>query len=177
MSTLYRRTPKGQAEFGQRSRELLPRLRSTLILVDGKRDVLAISAVLLQAGDVTQAALSALHEQGFIEPAPGAPVAAAATPPPANAPITRPAPLPAAGAPAQSAAPASAAPFVALQRAAVQALNEALGPAAQTLAIRMERCRSLEELRPLLDTATQLVGTARGSTAAASFAARLQGLV
>jgi hypothetical protein len=181
MSTVYRRTAKGQAEFGQRSRELLPRLRSTLILVDGKRDLQAISTLLLQAPEVTLAALNALQAQGFVEAvgpalAPPAPVQAGLVRPLVQAPVqpvTRPAPL----APAFGRAAPAAGDFKTLQRAAVQALNQALGPAAETLAIRMERANTLDELRPLLNTASQLVGTARGPAAGADFVAKLQSLM
>ena len=173
MSTLYRRTAKGQAEFSQRSRELLPRLRSTLILVDGKRDVQAISSVLLQAPEQTLAALTALQAQGFVEAvASSVQAAAAQAVQPAPQPITRPAPL----APAATPAPTGF-DFKTLQRAAVQALNQALGPAGETLAIRMERTSTLDELRPLLNTASQLISTARGPAAAASFVAKLQSLM
>ena len=38
MGTIYRKTEKGQAEIATRQFKLVPRLRSALILIDGKRN-------------------------------------------------------------------------------------------------------------------------------------------
>ena len=66
--------------------------------------------------------------------------------------------------------------FEARRRAAVRGLNDQLGPRAETLAIKMERARTAEELRPLLATAVQLIGNARGRAAADDYAARFSDL-
>lgn len=156
MPIIFRKTSKGVAEIETRANRLPPRMRSTLILVDGKRDSDDLKLLVAQQADET---LQALVEQGFIEavgetmrPAPVAP------PPIVAAPV----------------APYSMAPadLAALRRAAVRALNDALGPAAESLAIRMERARDLSELQPLLAQAVKLLSSARGPAAAAAFIAR-----
>lgn len=155
MPTIYRKSAKGLAEIETRAHRLAPRMRSMLILVDGKRDADDLKALFtVQADDC----LRTLFEQGFIE---------------AVGETVRNVPLAGAAAPAAPAVVASPAVDVdALRRAAVRALNEALGPSAESLAMRMERARTLEELRPLLSQCAKLLLAARGQQAAAAFAAR-----
>ncbi len=168
MATIYRKTAKGQTEIETRVLKLAPRFRSLLILVDGRRSDRELTTLMPHAGTE---ALQALAEGGFIEaigltadtPLPGAlrPVAAASAPP---------------AAPAAAAAAAAAAkrPFEQLRREAVRALIDQVGPMAETLAMRMERARDLDELKPLLATATQLLANARGRTVAAEFSRRFE---
>jgi hypothetical protein len=162
MPSLFRKTAKGQTEIETRAHRLTPRLRALLILVDGKRDTAALGGLVQQAEDL----LAELLAQGFVEALPEA----VAPPPPA--PPVRPA------VPAPAAAPAAAPPaatsgdFDTLRRNAVRALNDALGPAAESLAIRIERARSMAELRPLLVQAAQLMANMRGRGAAEAYAAK-----
>lgn len=162
MPSLFRKTAKGQTEIETRAHRLTPRLRALLILVDGKRDTAALGGLVQQAEDL----LAELLAQGFVKALPEA----VAPPPPA--PPVRPA------VPAPAAAPAAAPPaatggdFDTLRRNAVRALNDALGPAAESLAIRIERARSMAELRPLLVQAAQLMANMRGRGAAEAYAAK-----
>ena len=163
MPTLFRKTAKGQTEIETRVHRLTPRLRGLLIMVDGKRDLAALSALMPQQAD---ALLQELTAQGFIElveaaaSAPVAPTAAiaAAT---AVAPVVQP-----------TAPSSSAVEFEKLRRDAVRALTDAVGPAAETLAIRMEKARSPDELQPLLTQAAQVLANMRGRAAADAFTAR-----
>jgi hypothetical protein len=156
MPIIFRKTAKGISEIETRAHRLPPRLRSTLILVNGKRDSADLKLLISQQGEET---LQALVDQGFIE-AVGETVHAA---PPAAPPVAA----------APAAAYAAATPdFVTLRRDAVRALNDALGPAAESLAIRMEKSHDETELRPLLTQAAKLVAGARGQAAAEAFAAR-----
>lgn len=151
MPTIFRKTAKGAAEIETRANRLSPRMRSMLILVDGKRDADDLRQMITQQADET---LRALAEQGFIE-AVGetmravAESAAAAPPPPA--------------APAQD--------VNVVRKAAIRMLTEILGPTADTLAVRMEKARSMEELKPLLGQAAKLILAARGRSAAEAYAA------
>lgn len=164
MPTSLRKTAKGQTEIETRAHRLTPRLRALLILVDGKRDAAALGALVPQADSL----LEELLAQGFVE----APAAAEAPPPPAPqpaAPAARPAAAPA---PAPKAPSSGSGDFDALRRNAVRALNDELGPAAESMAIRIERARSMAELRPLLVQAAQLVANMRGRGPAEAYAAR-----
>ncbi|MFO0297515.1 MAG: hypothetical protein ACK537_07960 [Pseudomonadota bacterium] len=175
MPTIHRKTAKGLSEVQTRAFRLPPRLRSLLIMVDGKRSDAELSAMLPQAGEVLQA----LSEQGFIEVA-----AQASAPPPPPPPPPPPAALQAprrdaAGAEGSAAAvavaPAATAStdFPARRRQVLRLFNDIAGPDGEPMAIKMERTRSLEELRALLPQAVNLVGLLRGRGEAQAFADRV----
>lgn len=123
MSTLYRKTPKGQAEIETREHRLPQRLRFLLILVDGRRGDEDL-AVMAPAGYAE--ALRALLDGGFVE-AVLEPEEPRAPPPPADFDVRR--------------------------RAIVRAVKKTMGASAATLALRMEATDSPEELAPLIDEA------------------------
>ena len=169
MATIYRKTAKGHSEIETRAHRLSPRLRSALILVDGRRSDDEVHKLMPQHAEDT---LQQLVEQGFIEiigitqdalparaPAPMQP--AAATPAPA-------APL---------AVPPSMPPrdFATTRLQAVRLFTEMVGPMAEALAMKMERARSPDELVPLMQTAQRIIGNARGGAAAADYATRVLG--
>ena len=160
MPLIYRKTAKGLNEIETRAHRLPPRLRSALIVVDGRRALDDLRPLILQQPDET---LASLAEQGFIEATGEAP---AAPPPPVAAPA---APQPA---PAASQAAPGGNDFDSTRRAAVRALNDLIGPAAETMAIKMEKARNLGELLPLLTQAAQTVAAMRGRSAAEAFARR-----
>ena len=156
MPLIYRKTAKGLTEIETRAHRLPPRLRSALIVVDGKRDVAELRPMILAQPEET---LQALAEQGFIE------VVGETAPPPPPPPPPPPATPPAA-------APAAPGDSELPRRAAVRALNDLLGPAAESLSMKMEKARNLGELMPLLAQAAQSVAAMRGRAAAESFAQR-----
>ena len=164
MPSIFRKSAKGATEIETRAHRLVPRLRAMLILVDGKRSDIELAQLMPPHAADT---LAALLEQGFVEPvAVPAPAVAAAAP---GAPASAPAP-----APTPASAPATS--FDTTRRVVVRALNDAIGPAAETLAMRMERTHNLDELRALLPLAVQAVGHMRGRSAAEAFAARFAAL-
>lgn len=151
MVNIHRKTAKGLAEIETRAHRLPPRLRSALILVDGKRNDDELAKMVLQDPDGT---LKALLDGGFIEPH-------AVAPPPA--------PLPKAAPPA----PTMAAPtFEQTRKEAVRALTDLVGPMAEAVALRMEKARSAEELRPLLTLAMQVIANTRGRQMANDYGRR-----
>jgi hypothetical protein len=157
MSTVYRKTAKGQAEIDTRAHRLLPRLRQALILVDGRKTDVELAKLILAEPAAT---LASLEAEGFIES-----VATLVDEPPERKP--------------EAAAPAPAAParkavvsVDAIRRDAVRFLNDQLGPAAEGIAMKLERVKTMPELRPLLVNAAQLLGNIRGAEAAQTFADR-----
>ncbi len=165
MATTYRKSAKGIAEIATRANKLVPRLRSALILVDGKRSDEDLRSLILQQPDETLLALAA---QGFIEVVS----------------VTDTRPIPVARVAAPAAAPAAATPpkpapgaddFVVYRREVVRMLNEKVGPGAEPMAIRLERTRSFDEIRPLLDAARQMIEMARGAQAGNDFRTRFMG--
>ena len=85
LDTLFRKTEKGVAEIQTRMYRLQPRLRSALILVDGRRRGVELQPLIQPDPEAT---LRALAEQGFIE---AAEPAAPAVPAPRPATAARPA--------------------------------------------------------------------------------------
>jgi hypothetical protein len=153
MAIIYRKTAIGVDEIQTRSRRLAPRARSALILVDGQRSDEELGRLIqLQAAET----LALLLAGGFIEQA--AVVAPPAPPPPPPPP-----------APAVAKAPAAAGGFVALRREAVRQLTDLVGPASDTLCIRMERAQDMAALAPLIDSASEVIRQMRGQKAANDF--------
>jgi hypothetical protein len=179
MATIYRKTAKGLTEIETRALRLSPRLRSALILIDGRRSDDDMRKLVAQAPDET---LAWLNEQGFIEiiaitqDAPGARAVPAAAPPRQPAAATS-ATMPAAASGAQDTATSAppARSFEATRSQAVRLFTDLVGPMAESLAIKMERTRSADELRPLLQTAQTIITNARGGQAASDYAAKVLG--
>jgi hypothetical protein len=157
---VYHKSTKGAEAIATRQHGLTPKLRSMLIMVDGKRrcdDLLKLSATL---GDPEQL-LGQLLDQGFIEPIESsAPVHTAET----HA-STAPAPL------------APATPAVTLteaQRFAVRRLVDLLGPVADELCMRIESTRNAHDFQAAVTRAEATIREVRGPKMAADFAAAVQ---
>jgi hypothetical protein len=160
MATIYRKTDKGQTEIATREHRLGPRLRSALILVDGRKTDEELHGIV--PAD-PQATLESLLEQGFIEA-----VAAPSTPRPGS---SRPA---GAASPAPLRVPVSLAPSAVaiIKRDAVRMLTDQVGPMAEALALKIERAANASELRPLLELGQQVLRNTRGAAIAAAFGQR-----
>jgi hypothetical protein len=162
MATLYRKTAKGQTEIETRTHRLLPRLRTALILVDGKRNEAELRK--LVPGDADEA-FRVLLSDGFIETFEAAP----------ERPALRPTLTPA-GDPARDGEPSRPGidpkAFEQHRRSAVRALNEALGPMGEGVAIKLEKCRTWSELGPALQLAQRSIANVQGDSAAADFGRR-----
>jgi hypothetical protein len=166
MPTIYRKTAKGTAEIETRAHRLSPRVRSALILVDGRKSDQDLAALVPQAAE----SIAQLAAEGFIE--------AAAQSPPTSASMplmpSRPAPAAPEAAAAGGAVSAPAISFETRRRRVLRAFNDAAGPPGESLAIRMEKAKTLDDLRALLPHAIRVVEAAQGREAADAFAARLQ---
>lgn len=158
MPTIYRKTAKGADEIEHRTHRLAPRARNLLIVIDGRRTDAELLQLMPQAADV----LAALLEGEFIEAA-------------ARAPAPAPAPAPVAAPRASEPARASRAPdatFDTVRRELLRAFNDQVGPAGESMAIKMERARTADELRELIPVAVNVVRLVQGRAAADAFAAR-----
>lgn len=164
MSTVYRKTEKGVNEIATRALRLAPRLRSALILVDGRKTDAELSQLILADAAGT---LSGLLAEGFIE------VLTTLVDRPVDRPTERKATVPSVAAPRPVIGEGAA--FESLRRDAVRALNEQLGPAAESMAIKMERAKTMPELQPLLVHGAKLLRSVRGGAAADAFATRFIG--
>lgn len=159
MSIVYRKSARGQAEIETRAHRLPPRLRGALILIDGRRG--DDELLRLIPGDAADT-LRQLRDGGFIEV-----LAERHDPaPPARAPER--------SAPAATASiePRREPTIESLRRDSVRVLNEQLGPAAESIAMKIERAKTMPELRPLLANAATVLRNYRGAAAADTFIAR-----
>jgi hypothetical protein len=157
MSRIFRKTGKGVDEMATRANHLVPRLRTALILVDGTRNEADLGRLIKQHPSET---LEELLTLGYIE------VASAVEAAPKKS-VEEPTAKKAATAPASGEKP-----FADFRSEAVRAFNDLTGPTGEALAMKMEKATSREQLAPLLQTAFQIIGNARGNQAAAEFKAR-----
>ncbi|MCU0761983.1 MAG: hypothetical protein MUF76_03130 [Hydrogenophaga sp.] len=141
-SVVFAKTDGGREALTGRPAGLTPRLRSLLIMADGKRTVADLDKML--GGEGTAAPLlEQLVAQGWIQvvvPAPGA----------ARAPGAAPAQGVAAGAPPSVFAVGDIWPLSDARRRVVRFINDQLGPMGEPLAMRIEDCKTAAELQAAL---------------------------
>jgi hypothetical protein len=140
---IYYKTAKGQDEITTRRNQLSARLRSQLVMVDGRCSGAVLLAKSKSLGDAA-ALLEQLIAEGFIE--------AAAIP--------------------TVASPAAAAPDTALPaviQLACHQLIDKLGPSADALTGRLEACRTRDELVATLEKCREAIRAIAGRSKAEEF--------
>ena len=150
-NAIFRKTEAGVAEVGARALGLRAELRRLLILIDGTATLTRLASFV--RGSEINFLIAELEIQGLITSATIG-QATAITP---TAATTRPAAAQTAtGAPVAIAAAHSdtdgvleptAAQVLAVRRAAVRTLHDILGPEADALALKIDQCKSAQELR------------------------------
>jgi hypothetical protein len=165
-NTPLAKTEKGRDAMARRVPELVPRLRSMLILVDGKRTVSELDKLGAALGG-GMALLEQLVAHGWVGPADGS---SPPSPTPATTPtfadsqpfpVTAPTPVTAA-APAASPVAASTLAFADARRLVVRFINDAVGPMGEQTAIRVESCKTAAELQSLLPRIRDALQNYRG---------------
>lgn len=131
-TTVFRKTELGNAEIATRKLGLRAELRRLLIMVDGRNNVARLAAI-ARPGEA-EALLLELLSAGVIEASDGSAVTAQ---PGGN--DNGPAP--------------TVEQFKAARQAGVRYLNDTLGPAAESFALKLERAKDPQELR---DAVTQV---------------------
>lgn len=169
---VFEKTEAGAEEVKARTRRLPPRLRAMLIMVDGNTTVDKLEAAAATLG-APQDFLDSLLEHGLIRRREAAAAAERSVDVNLDLPSR---PGASQGPAAPGAAPASRAQvggndFDGRRKAAVRELNDLLGPAGESLAIRMEKARGAAEMGPLLGMAVQIIANIRGRAAADEYAA------
>ena len=153
---VYRKSAKGTEAIATRQHGLGPKLRSMLILIDGKRGFGELARLSAALGDPEQL-LQQLLEGAFIEEAPVVPDPAEASK-------------------STSATPAASGAGLSLlqaQRFAVRKLTELVGPSAESLCLRIEAARNVEDYQAAVARAERMVREFRGAHAAVDFAAQI----
>lgn len=158
-NVVYHKSAKGSEAIATRQHGLSPKLRSILILIDGKRGFDELAKLSSALGD-TEQLLGQLLEQGFVEPvaAPAAPAA------------------PGAPGPGKSrATPAARGPsLIDAQRYASRRLFDLLGPSSEPACLRIEAARNAQDLLSAIKLAEIMVNDVRSGKVAAEFAAEMQ---
>lgn len=170
MNTIYAKTKKGMDEIILRKPSIDLALNSVLVLVDGRRNAADINALILKAKAPADSLQMLLHG-GFIEPR-VVPVAASRSASGASAgPSTRQAPLT-----AQSPAETRSAAQDAATTMFLEAYTHLVGVTKKRLGLRglpfqfkLERAKTIEDLRSLILPMSEAVAKAQGLTAANEF--------
>jgi len=176
---IYDKTAKGREEIATRVYRLAPRLRTLLVMVDGKH---AMGALLQQVAGLglTETAATDLLEEGFIVAAPvaAAPVVSAsaasallpeaASPPPSFAPMA-----PRADTALHAPVGAAAEQFQALYVFYNQTIKANLGLRGLPLQLKVERAASVDDLRALRRAFLEATQKARGTAVAVALRAQL----
>src|SRR5438552_14839593 len=150
MSSVYRKTDKGLAEIETRAHRLAPRLRSALIMVDGKRSDDELRKLIMTDAD---GALKSLLDEGYVE--------IISTTPQKPAPAA--APTPAAAAAAAQAAAAGQRALDDVRRTAISSLTEPVGLVAEVVAPMNATASTWVRLRLTLEIAHGISRKTRGT--------------
>ncbi len=130
-TTVFRKTELGNTEIATRKLGLRSELRRLLIMVDGRNNVARLAAI-ARPGEA-EALLYELLAAGVIEAGDGSSAVVAQSSSSSNSSDSGPAP--------------TAEQFKAARQAGVRHLNDTLGPAAESFALRLERAKDAQELR------------------------------
>ena len=160
-SSVYSKTPKGVAEVAARSAQLSMTTRRVLIMVDGKRTLEEL-AVLLRPGEI-DAVITQLENAGLIQR--NSATHAIDVPTVAGRVLESVAPTTQGGAPDEQ----NPMTLDEAKRRAVRELTDRLGPGAESLAIRIEGCKTIEDFRERVREAERLVTAALGPAAAQDY--------
>lgn len=179
-NTLFGKTAAGREAMTSRPAGLVPRLRSLLIMVDGKRNLAEFEKLTGSLEQATQS-LNELMSGGWVEiigadglpkagAAPVAVAAPAAFEPEASQPVQL---SPAPQSPAD--APTGTLPFSEARRQVVRFINDQLGPMGETLAIRAESCKTPADLQASLPRIRDGLKSFKGAAVVQQFDAELAG--
>lgn len=160
-SIVYSKTPKGVAEVAARGAQLSMTTRRVLIMVDGKRTIDEL-AVLLRPGEI-DAVITQLESAGLIQR--NSATHAIDVPTVAGRVLESVAPTTQGGAPDEQ----NPMTLDEAKRRAVRELTDRLGPGAESLAIRIEGCKTIEDFRERVREAERLVTAALGPAAAQDY--------
>ena len=154
---IYHKSAKGAEAIATRQHGLSPKLRSMLIMIDGKRSFEELVQVSQMLGN-TEELLGQLLDQGFIEPG------ANAAPAPSHA-ASAPAALAPAAGPALTLAEA--------QRYVSHRLTDLLGPNADELCLRIEGAKNLHDFQVAVARAEGMLRQFKSADVAAAFSAEV----
>ncbi len=157
--TIYQKTPKGAEAIANRQSGLAPKLRSLLIMVDGKRTHAELTTIATALGDADR--LAELENEGLVEPQ----VVEEKTMPAALEPIDSPEAAPAV---------ARAANLAQAKLFSSHLLEHMLGPTAEPLCIKIEGASDLPDFIAAIKRAREIVREIKGSAEAELFVTQIE---
>lgn len=164
---ICRKTAAGQLQIQQRSARLTPRLRTTLILVDGRASVGRLRTMAASAAGAEDP-FEALAALGLIEKLPDAPAAAPAAAAPAAAAESDTEP---------AVPPDDAQRFVAAHKLMTETAVDTLGLRAFLFTLKVEKCFAPADLLALLPELRAAVARRSGEDAGRRLEQRLRRLL
>ncbi len=180
MQLVFDKTDKGREEIATRRFQLAAKVRSILLLVDGKHSGEALLQKYAGIG-VNGMVLQELIEGGFIAPRPmEAPAAAAPAAVMAGKAAVNPAP-PADPAPPSASTPASLpegqTQYQAIYQFYCETIKANLGLRALPLQLKVEKCSTVDDFKALRNTYLEAILKAKGADAARALRDRLDSLL
>lgn len=171
-STLFDKTDKGREEIATRKYQLASRLRTLLVLVDGKHSADDLLNKVAGIG-LTQASMTELLENGFIQPVTVAPP----PPPPETTPPMETVSVAVSEIQTESALPDGQNQFQAIYHFYTQTIKSMIGLRGYALQLKVEKAGSIEDFRTLRQPYLDAVLKAKGDEAARSLRQRLDQLL
>lgn len=165
---VFDKTDKGREEIATRKYQLSPRLRSLLVMVDGKQ---SIDELLRKVGGLglSRESLADLERDGFIQ--------AAASAAPVQIPEPQQTVAVADEKTDQSSLPVGASQFEAVYHFYNETIRSTIGLRGYALQLKVEKAASIEDFRELRQPYLEAVFKAKGNEMARSLRARLDQLL
>jgi hypothetical protein len=173
MNTIFDKTDKGRDEIATRQYHLAPRLRTLLLLVDGKHTAGELLAKIASLG-VTEASIAELLDNGFIC---AASVATVASIPSAAQVSPTSAPQPVEQQAAATVLPEGKSQFEAIYEFYTATIKSTIGLRGYALQLKVEKSASIDDFRQLRRPYLEAVLKARGEEMARSLRDRLDQLL
>lgn len=160
--TIFDKTEKGREEIATRKHHLAPRLRTLLVIVDGKQGKAELLKKVAGLG-LNEENLQELLDNGFIEAV--------------AAPSVAPAPEPAPSAAPEAVLPEGQSQFEAIYHFYTETIKSTIGLRGYGLQLKVEKAASIDEFRQLRQPYLEAVLKAKGNEMARSLRTRLDQLL
>ena len=177
--SVYRKTEAGVAEVQVRTLGLRSELRRLLILIDGTATLDRLAAFV--RGSEIDFLVAELEYNGLVTSAPIVPIVPTA-PIGTGQPTINASAAGAANPPSHSANAGmegvlepTAAQVLAVRRVAIHMLHEILGPDADSVAVKIERCKNSQEMRVAITEVRQMLDRQRGAVVGQRFLDAVRG--
>lgn len=170
-AAIYHKSAKGADAIATRNAALTPKLRSMLILINGRRPFDELAKLGQGLGD-PGSLMAQLEAEGYIET--GDLRAGPPTEPPPLFSTSGPMPIGPPSAPAPLGPLDLHVPLDQAQRHAVRKLNDLLGPTADDLCVRIESTRTAQEFRAAIRRTESVLRAVVGPELAAQFVSEVE---